>query len=131
MLNLCPDSYENIRKAKGMEDAEDVFCSSGLKANLGSDTQGCAVLDCACNSNVCGEPWLKSYVASLNAEDKGRVVEMGSEGKNFRFGGKVVCPSMKQVRFPAVLAGKAVMIQTHVVKSPIPLLCQWPRQVYC
>ena len=37
----------------------------------------------------------------------------------------MVVLSIKQVRFPAVLAGKAVMIQTHVVKSSIPLL--WSR----
>ena len=110
-------------------DVEDIVLYSGKRediSGLGSETLGCALLDCGCTSNVCGELWLKSYLASLSVEEKEKVVVVESMGKRFRFGGGEVLASLKQVTFPAVLAGKAVMIKSHVVKSKIPLLWSKP-----
>ena len=106
-------------------DVEDIVLYSGKKEDvpgLCSETLGCALLDCGCTSNVCGELWLKSYLASLSEKEKEKVVDEGSRGKRFRFGGGEVLTSLKQVTFPAVLAGKCVMIKSHVVRSKIPLL---------
>ena len=110
-------------------DVEDIVLYSGKRedvSGLCSETLGCALLDCGCTSNVCGELWLKSYLASLSEEEKGKVVEEESKGKRFRFGGGEVLASLKQVTFPAVLAGKGVMIKSHVVRSKIPLLWSKP-----
>ena len=51
--------------------------------------------------------------------------EYGSGGKKFWFGGGEVLPSIKLVKFPAILAGRKVQIKSHVVESGIPLL--WSR----
>ena len=51
--------------------------------------------------------------------------EYEAGGKKFRFGGGKVLPSLKQVKFPAVLVNKKVCIKSHVVRSRIPML--WSR----
>ena len=117
------------RRAVKEGDVEDIVLYSGKRedvSGLCSETLGCALLDCGCTSNVCGELWLKSYLASLSEKEKEKVVEEGSKGKRFKFGGGEVLASLKQVTFPAVLAGKCVMIKSHVVKSKIPLLWSKP-----
>ena len=48
-----------------------------------------------------------------------------NNGKKLRFCGGKVLPFILNVKFPGKLAGQDVMIQTHIVKSNIPLL--WSR----
>ena len=80
-----------------------------------------AVLDSACTSNVTGERWLQCYIDSLDDKDREQIVY--SEGsKMFKFGGGEKLPSIQKVVIPAVLADKAIKIETDVVQSDIPLL---------
>ena len=65
----------------------------------------------------------------LSVEDKNReVVDNGGGGK-FRFGGGKVLTALGRVMCPAQLAGNEVMISSHVVNSPIPLLWSQPSMV--
>ena len=48
---------------------------------LGSETFGSIILACGCSQNVCGEHWLKSYVASLSEEDQKKIKEITDKKK--------------------------------------------------
>ena len=64
---------------------EDIVLYTGgnkTKINfLGSETLGSIILDCGCSQNICGEYWLKSYVASLSKEDKRKIEEITDKMK--------------------------------------------------
>ena len=93
---------------------------------LGSETLGSMILHCGCSQNVCGEYWLKSYVASLSEEDKRKVQEITDEKKaKFQFGGGEILPSKRKIKIPAEIADRKVSLITYVVSSSIPLL--WSR----
>ena len=94
---------------------------------LGSETLGSIILDCGCSQNVCGEYWLKSYIASLSEEDKGKVKEITDEKKTkFRFGGGEILSSIKNIKIPAEIADRKVTLITYVISSGIPLLWSQP-----
>ena len=79
---MCQDnnSVEDIVLCTGENKTEINF--------LGSETLGSIILDCGCSQNVCGEYWLKSYIASLSEEDKSKVEEITDKKKTkFWFGG--------------------------------------------
>ena len=122
------DLVENLRKMSKEEvEVEDIILSSGRKEleGLVCETLGCLLLDCGCSKNVAGEGWWNSYKASLPKCWHDQVKESKSDGRRFRFGGDEVLTSTKVVRFPAMIAGRLVTIESHIVKSRIPLL--WSR----
>merc|ERR1712004_32924 len=155
LLADCPDSYENLRKFRSMalaahvcekegdeenktreEEEEEAYFTGDLVENLRKmskeeleglvrETLGCLLLDCGCSKNVAGEGWWKSYKASLPKCWHDQVKETKSDGRRFRFGGDEVLTSTKVIRFPAMIAGRLVTIESHIVKSKIPLL--WSR----
>ena len=141
LLSECPDSYENMPQVHWTEtdDAEypsiyddyvqedrneNVVLFTNNKngmLNLGMEARNCAVLDCGCTSNVCGQAWFDCYMDSLTSPERSRVTE--EEGiKTFKFGGGEKLKSLGTFELPAHLAGKPVMIRTDVVASDIPLL---------
>ena len=88
---------------------------------------GSIILDCGCSQNICGEYWLKSYVASLSEEDERKVEGIIDEKKTkFRFGGGEVLSSIKMIKIPSEIADKKVSLITYVVSSGIPLLWSQP-----
>ena len=122
------DLVENLRKMSKEEgEVEDIILFSGKKelGGLVCETLGCLLLDCGCSKNVAGEGWWNSYKASLPKCWQDQVKESKSDGRRFRFGGDKVLTSTKVVRFPAMIAGRLVTIESHIVKSRIPLL--WSR----
>ena len=74
-------SYKKM--CKDDNSVEDVVLYTGgnkTKINfLGSETLGSIILDCGCSQNICGEYWLKSYVASLSEEDQRKIEEVTDE----------------------------------------------------
>ena len=91
LIKDCPDSWENQRGAL-YTDYEDVyfteneegcFLTNGI---FTSEAFGCAVLDSACSSTVCGKEWFDHYMNSLEPDDKSKVRTINS-GKVFKFGG--------------------------------------------
>ena len=57
---------------------------------------------------------------------KPKVELVDSKGRRFRFSEDKVLTSSKVIRFPAMMAGKNVMFESHVVNSGIRLLWSWP-----
>ena len=122
------DLIGNLRRMKEEHgEVDDVILYTGKKelAGLGSETLNCLLLDCGCSRNVMGECWWRSFKASLPKSMKGKVKESRGDGRKFRFGGDEVLPSIMVVKFPAIIAGKLISVESHVVKSRIPLL--WSR----
>ena len=113
-------------------EVEDIMLFSG-RNKLGGDkrlggvreTLGCLVLDSGCSKNVAGEGWWNSYKAGLPKNLRDKVKERRSGGKRFRLGGDEVLTSTKVVKFPATIAGRLVSMESHIIKSRIPLL--WSR----
>ena len=129
MLADCPDSWENLAKAKSntAQNSQEPCLYTGTNSSSPDNTllrveaSFCAVLDCACSSTVCGASWnLQNFLRSLHEENK-KVEQLPSE-RSFKFGGGEVLPSIACYKIPAYLAGKKVFIQTDVVESDIPLL---------
>ena len=119
------DLTGNLRNMKKEREVEDIILYTNNKKKidgLGSETLGMCLLDCGCTMNVMGEIWWESYKESLSETDKKKVKEYEARGKKFRFGGGEVLPSLKQVKFPAVLVNKKVFMKSHVVRSRIPIL---------
>ena len=106
---------------------EDIILFSGRKELKGlvNETLGSLLLDCGCSKNVAGEGWWNGYKASIPKRLQDQVKEKKLDGRRFRFGGDEVLTSTKVVRFPATIAGRLVTIESHIVKSRIPLL--WLR----
>ena len=122
------DLMENLRKMKEEHgEVDDVILYTGKKelGGLCSETLNCLLLDCGCSRNVMGESWWQCFKASLPTSLKEKVKESRGDGRRFRFGGDEVLPSIKLIKFPAIIAGKLVSVESHVVKSRIPLL--WSR----
>ena len=112
---------------KDDKSVEDVVLYTGGNKNeinfLGSETLGSIILACGCSQNVCGEYWLKSYVASLSEEDQKKIKEITDEKKTkFRFGGGEILSLIKKMKIIAEIANRKVSLITHVVLSGIPLL---------
>ena len=87
------------------------------------------MLDTGYTKNICGQTWWRDFHESLSAEDRNRVRMEDGGGKKFRFGGGEVLMATKQVKFPVKLAGREVMMSSHVVNSPIPLLWSKPSMI--
>ena len=127
LIRACPDSWENRSEAHvvdTVEGEEAVLFTGYNKASvqqLGVEARNCAVLDCACSSTVCGENWLAGYLASLEPQDREKVVRAPGE-KVFKFGGGEKLKSKGAYHIPAEIAGRSVSIKTDVVESDIPLL---------
>ena len=132
LLPQCPYSHENKRDSRQFEDAkmvtqhdENVVLFTGYDKGeinqLGEEGIGCAVLDTACTSTVCGKRWLDSFIESLSDEEKAQV-KRGDSHRNFKFGGGAILPSMMECTVPAQLGDRNVFINTDVVDSDIPLL---------
>ena len=126
LIKDCPDSWENQRGAL-YTDYEDVyfteneegcFLTNGI---FTSEAFGCAVLDSACSSTVCGKEWFDHFMNSLEPNDKSKVRSINS-GKVFKFGGGEKLISMGCYEIPACIVGQQVMIVTDVIDSDIPLL---------
>ncbi len=90
-----------------------------------TEAMGCAVIDTACTSTVCGTKWLEKYLQSLNEEERSSVTTKESN-KSFRFGDGVKVKSTSCVAIPAVIGETQCVIHTEVVESEIPLLLGKP-----
>ena len=132
LLPQCPYAFENKRDSRRFEDAkmvqqsdENVVLFKKKKKNemnqLGEEGIGCAVLDTACTSTVCGKRWLDSFIQSLSDAEKPKV-KQGESRRNFKFGGGAILPSLMECTVPAQLGDRDVLITTDVVDSDIPLL---------
>ena len=142
----CPDAYENQRGreennssrstngenvlfnlfvAKGSENVT-MFSGpnetkeNGLKA-LRMETNGHAIIDSGCATNVCGEAWLENFKESLTSDDKRKITEEPSNQK-FTFGIGGTAQAKLRVRVPCWLNGKCGFLTTDVIENDIPLL---------
>lgn len=110
MLADCPDSWENLSKAKNSPEPclyTGTNSSSPDNTLLRVEASFCAVLDCACSSTVCGASWIQNFLQSLDEADKKKVEQLPSE-RSFKFGGGEVLPSIACYKLPAYLAGKSL-----------------------
>ena len=98
-------------------------------SNLGSETLGRLLLDTGFTKNVCGQTRWRDFHESLSTEDRNRVRMEDGGGRKFRFGGGKVLTATEHVKFPVKLAGREVMMSSHVVSSPIPLLWSKPSMI--
>ena len=80
-----------------------------------------AILDSGCRRTVCGRLWYECFLESLPLELLGKVEENETSAK-FRFGDRVMVPSMKSSRIPCSINGMSINIQTEVIDNEIPLL---------
>ena len=83
--NHCPnkvkeDSSNNVKITLFTQDVHNCY----LEKFVG-ETLNCAVLDTGCTKNVCGQPWLDSYLDSLTPGYLLKVVEEKSSS-SFKFG---------------------------------------------
>ena len=89
----------NLQEVQTDVKVEDVILYTGNNKNkitgLDSKTHRCALLDCRCTMNVCGEDWWRCYRAGLSEQDKEKIKEKDSWGKRFCFGEGEVLPSIK------------------------------------
>ena len=86
-----------------------------------SDTWNTAVLDCGATKTVAGSSWVDHYLKCLSEDDM-RLVETFETNTSYRFGdgNQVMCT--KNVKLPAQIGNKSVLISTDVIEKEIPLL---------
>ena len=87
-----------------------------------SETIGLAVIDSGASKTVCGEKWLKWYLATLSNSDRRSVYNCDS-GHKFVFGDGKQFASPKIVAIPVYLTKHTkITLLTDVVSADIPLL---------
>ena len=79
------------------------------------------VLNCGCTKSVCGEACLNSYIDTLSAGDKQKIVECTSDNK-FKFGDDNMVEAIKTVKIPAQIRNKELNINTDVTNNELPVL---------
>ena len=93
---------------------------SKLKA-LRIETNGCAIIDSGCATNVCGEAWLENFKESLTNEEMKKIKEEPSDQK-FTFGIGATAQAKFRVKVPCWIKGKGGYLTTEVIENDIPLL---------
>ena len=85
------------------------------------ECNGYAIIDCGCPNTVCGERWIKDYIATLSKEDC-KDIEFLQSSQAFTFGDGRSVKSNRKMRFPVWMGGDRGLLTTDVVDSNIPLL---------
>ena len=138
MLPECPDSYENMQQCEahvtelsmvGEEDNQDdeikecfITESNSELKRFCVEAKNCAALDSCCTGVVCGEQWLKTFVASLAPEDRKKVVGPVQSNCTFKFGNQQKLTSIAKYQLPVQIGGRKMSIETEVIQSDIPML---------
>ena len=135
----CPHAYERKPKPVFYADGEELDNNANdideeihitLIAQTDGDqkmdfllgeTIGKVLLDSGCSKTVCGEPWLNSFLDTLTAAEREKIVFENSAAV-YRFGDGERMQAVKCVSLPCVLAGKLIDIKTDVVDCTLPLL---------
>ena len=128
LVNKCPNRWQETSDGGKSDSGEyesmvnEVHFSKGKISDLCTEASGCAVLDTACPNTVTSKKWMYDYMNNhLSNADRKKVVK--TQGvKHFKFGGGPVIVSEAEMKIPAVVAGKKVMISTSVVDTNVPLL---------
>ena len=116
MITDCPKNNGNkleISLFAGNDHGEIVL--------LAKETWDSAVLDSGCTSTVCGEQWIEDFLERLRVKSDQSISRVSSN-KVFHFGGGEKLHSKGSLKFPCLIAGQPVTINTDVVESNIPLL---------
>ena len=135
MLSDCPDSWENMKTAyvteldtvdeqRDEDDVRECYLTEEepeLK-RFCIEAKNCAALDSCCTGVVCGEEWLKNFLASMNPADRKKVSGPLVTNSVFKFGNKGQMESQAKYKLPVQIAGKLVEVTTDVIKSDIPML---------
>lgn len=130
LLSNCPYAYEKDRgvgKAENVKAVSDenVVLFTGYDkeevGQLGEEGMGCAVLDTACTSTVCGTRWMDCFLQTLSSTDM-QDVKHEAPYRVFKFGGGEKLKSQMNCTIPCRLGNRNVLIKTDVVESDIPLL---------
>ena len=139
MLPDCPDSWENMKDVHVTEletvgendqefDYSDEMKECFLTENNSElkrfcvEAKNCAALDSCCTGVVCGEQWLKTFLASLEPEDKKKIIGPEKSSCVFKFGNQQQLTSLAKYRVPVQIGDKHMMLSTEVIKSDIPML---------
>ena len=136
LLPECPDSYENMQEAHvteldtvGEEDYLDeemkecfITESSSELKRFCVEAKNCAALDSCCTGVVCGEQWLKTFVASLSESSRKMIIGPVKSNCTFKFGNQQKLTSIARYKLPVSIGGRSLMIDTEVIKSDIPML---------
>ncbi len=88
---------------------------------LVGETIGCAVIDSGCPKNVGGIAWYKSYLDTINPQDKEKV-SIEKSNRKFTFGKGLATRSLYQAKIPATIGSNHIFIKTDIVNADIPLL---------
>lgn len=137
MLPDCPDSYENMQMEAhvtelsmvGEEDNIDeeikecfITESNSELKRFCIEAKNCAALDSCCTGVVCGDQWLKTFIASLSAEDRQKVIGPAQSSCSFKFGNQQKLASIARYRLPIQIGRRKLLIDTEVIQSDIPML---------
>ena len=120
---LCKDSdmLEQGMAVVLMSDDCNILEDGVAVVLMSEDCRGRAVLDTACNKDVCGESWLSAYMDSLDEEMLSKVKKFPGY-RTFKFGGGEKLKSLAEVELPAYFGDQPVMLRVDVVSSELPLL---------
>ena len=128
LANETPEYTDDSDVLIAIEEKSSVeiaLCNGNGVTGLLGETLGCAVLDSACSTTVCGKIWLECYLDSLTPTQRSRVKECSSD-KIFKFGAGSKLNSLKRVIIPCQISTNSCRIATEVVDSDIPLLMGKP-----
>ena len=134
LIKDCPErktKFADEPKVKFSDNVEEInivlmsATPDSRQKSLIIESLNCGVLDCGCTRTVCGEFWMKEYLANLEPSDRKAVKEERSKA-TFRFGDGKECSSMKRLIIPAKVGRKKCLLGVEVVKAEIPLLISKP-----
>ena len=124
----CPDSTYFVAEDQEMmvEDHDVILFQSNLitQQDFGifvAESATSAILDCGASATVVGKVWLDSYLNGLPSNMSNQV-QYTESNNYFKFGSDQRFKSLFQVRLPAQIGSKRVLIVTDVVETSIPLL---------
>ena len=99
-MKYCPDLYENQMKIK---EETNITLIGECMGTLIGETLSMAVLDSGHTKTVCSKTWLNCYLESLSSEELVNIKRERSE-TIFKFDNGKICPSIKWIRIPVVIA---------------------------
>ncbi len=127
----CPhkDEIEDVKLAEGRdehlveENCNITLLTKEIAHNeiLMTESFGCAVIDTACTSSVCGKKWYDQYIDSLSPDERNSVSTQESK-KIFRFGDGGPVTPLYASTIPAKIGNTSCSINLEVVNADIPLL---------
>ena len=91
------------------------------RSDVDTSTKNRGILDTACTSSVCGDPWISRFIASLPETARKRVKKIDTQTK-FVFGDGKSSWSKYKIRLPVEICTVRCFIVVDVIDGNLPLL---------